>query len=225
MDFTLKVSNSDKFILPVNPEAFSFKETHENTSVNVNKLGEVNVLGYRKLKEGTISSFFPSQSYNFSKNGGRHDPKWYIDKILGWKAERKKVRVIIGKYINILCTIESFQYGEQDGTGDVYFILAVKEYRAVEVEKLTSAEKSKLTAPQKKKETPKKPQKKKKTPKRTTENKPKVRTHTVKYGDTLWGLAKKYYGNGALYTKIFNANRNRMSNPNVIYVGWVLTIP
>ena len=49
--------------------------------------------------------------------------------------------------------------------------------------------------------------------------------YTVKKGDTLWAIAKKYYGNGAKYTKIVNANKSLIKNPNLIYVGWVLIIP
>ena len=51
------------------------------------------------------------------------------------------------------------------------------------------------------------------------------RTHTVKKGECLWGIAKKYYGNGALYTKIYDANTNKIANPNLIYVGQVFVIP
>ena len=47
----------------------------------------------------------------------------------------------------------------------------------------------------------------------------------MKAGDTLWALAAKYYGSGAQYTKIYNANTDKISNPNLIYVGQVLTIP
>lgn len=54
---------------------------------------------------------------------------------------------------------------------------------------------------------------------------PTVKTYTVKAGDTLWALAAKYYGSGAQYTKIYNANTDKISNPNLIYVGQVLTIP
>ena len=49
--------------------------------------------------------------------------------------------------------------------------------------------------------------------------------HTVKKGDTLWGIAKKYYGNGAQYTKIFNANKSLIKNPDLIYVGQKFLIP
>lgn len=51
------------------------------------------------------------------------------------------------------------------------------------------------------------------------------RTHTVKKGECLWGIAKRYYGNGALYKKIYDANTNKIANPNLIYVGQVFVIP
>lgn len=215
MEFWLKQTNSDKFMLPVNPESFSFSEKANNTSVNVNKLGEVNLLGYRKLKEGTMSSFFPNRNYNFGNNSGRHKPYWYIKKILEWKEKRKTVRVLIGSNVNVLCSIESFQYGEQDGTGDVYYTIQFKEYRAVSVKKLSSSDKKKLDPPAKKKKEEKRPETKKPAPK----------TYTVKSGDCLWNIAKKFYGNGALYTKISNANKGKIKNANLIYPGQVLTIP
>lgn len=49
--------------------------------------------------------------------------------------------------------------------------------------------------------------------------------HTVVKGDTLWGVAKKAYGNGAKYTAIFEANRPMLSDPDKIYPGQVLRIP
>lgn len=50
-----------------------------------------------------------------------------------------------------------------------------------------------------------------------------VKTHTVKSGETLWGIAQKYYGKGNLYPKIVTANK--LANPNMIRIGQVLTIP
>ena len=49
------------------------------------------------------------------------------------------------------------------------------------------------------------------------------RYHTVVSGDTLWGIAKKYYGNGNRYPEI--AKANNISNPNLIHVGQKLLIP
>ena len=52
-----------------------------------------------------------------------------------------------------------------------------------------------------------------------------TKTHTVKKGDTLWAISKKYYGKGSDYPKIFNANKDKLKDPNKIYPGQVLTIP
>lgn len=50
--------------------------------------------------------------------------------------------------------------------------------------------------------------------------------YTVKKGDNLWTLAKRFYGSGADYTKIYEANRDTIgNNPNLIYPGQTFTIP
>jgi len=52
-----------------------------------------------------------------------------------------------------------------------------------------------------------------------------VTIHEVVAGDTLSGLAQKYYGNGGAYMKIFDANRDILDNPDMIKVGQKLKIP
>lgn len=54
---------------------------------------------------------------------------------------------------------------------------------------------------------------------------PKAKTYTVKSGDCLWNIAKKYTGDGSKYTELYNANKNIIKNPNIIYAGQVLTLP
>ncbi len=51
------------------------------------------------------------------------------------------------------------------------------------------------------------------------------RIHTVAAGDTLSGLAKKYYGSAARWTAILDANRAVLKNPNILPVGSKLKIP
>ena len=49
--------------------------------------------------------------------------------------------------------------------------------------------------------------------------------HTVEKGDTLSAIAKKHYGDGNKYMKIFEANKPMLSHPDKIYPGQVLRIP
>jgi nucleoid-associated protein YgaU len=54
---------------------------------------------------------------------------------------------------------------------------------------------------------------------------PKQKTYTVAAGDSLSKIAKQFYGNANEYTKIFEANRNVLSDPNMVKVGQQLVIP
>jgi nucleoid-associated protein YgaU len=49
--------------------------------------------------------------------------------------------------------------------------------------------------------------------------------HVVKKGDTLWKIAEQYYGDEALYPKIFAANNDVLKNPDRITIGQKLRIP
>jgi len=49
--------------------------------------------------------------------------------------------------------------------------------------------------------------------------------HEVAKGDTLSKIAEKYYGDPSLYMQIFEANKDILSNPDMIRVGQKLRIP
>jgi LysM repeat protein len=54
---------------------------------------------------------------------------------------------------------------------------------------------------------------------------PAARHYTVQPGDTLFGIALRYYGHGRYWHGLYRANQSQISNPNLIYAGQVLTIP
>jgi nucleoid-associated protein YgaU len=54
---------------------------------------------------------------------------------------------------------------------------------------------------------------------------PAARTYTVKAGDTLGAIAKEHLGSANAYTKIFEANRDQLTDPDKIKPGQVLKIP
>ena len=51
------------------------------------------------------------------------------------------------------------------------------------------------------------------------------RTYTVGKGDSLSKIAKKFYGDAGKWKLIYEANRERIKNPDLIQPGWLLKIP
>ena len=52
-----------------------------------------------------------------------------------------------------------------------------------------------------------------------------VRMHKVWINESLWSLAKKYYGDGRLWTLIYDANKDQIVNPKKIFPKQMLIIP
>jgi len=48
---------------------------------------------------------------------------------------------------------------------------------------------------------------------------------TVQPGNTLWGIARQNYGDGILYVRVFEANIDRIRDPDLIYPGQIFTVP
>jgi nucleoid-associated protein YgaU len=48
---------------------------------------------------------------------------------------------------------------------------------------------------------------------------------TVQPGFTLWGIAQERFGDGVLYVQVFEANKDKIRDPDLIYPGQIFTIP
>jgi nucleoid-associated protein YgaU len=53
----------------------------------------------------------------------------------------------------------------------------------------------------------------------------RFRVQTVQPGSTLWAIAKERYGKGIEYFKVFEANKERIRDPDLIYPGQVFELP
>lgn len=200
--------DSDKLRLPVLPPKFEVEVENNNTTVNINEIGDVNLIGKTGLKSMGIETFFPNQNYSFVEYNNFLKPYKAVEKLEKWRKSGKPVRLIITTTgINLLMLIEDLTYGERDGTGDVYYTLNLREYKILKTKKV-----AKVMIPE---------------PKRPAPPKPKAtRTYVVKRGDCLWNIAKKYYGKGSDWRKIYNKNKKVIgSNPNLIYPGQKYVIP
>ena len=213
MSFTLQQEGKGRVILPVKPKDYTVSVSHRNTVTNVIQVGDINLKGKTGLREVSLSSFFPAKDYNFASSSG--DPLSIVEKIERWRKSDDPCRVVIGRALNMECTIENFNWGEKDATGDIYYTMALKEYKRI---KTTKANVTIQTDPPKQRET--------KAP-ASSGGSSGGRQYTVKSGDCLWKIAKQFYGNGAQYNKIVQANQNIFAkrSPNLIYAGEVLNIP
>jgi len=52
-----------------------------------------------------------------------------------------------------------------------------------------------------------------------------IRSVTVQKGDTLWAISRERFGDGILYVRLFEANREAIRDPDLIYPGQIFTIP
>lgn len=205
-------AEQEKLQIPVLPEKFTVTIGSKNTSVDVTGLGEITIKQSRPAYHFSFSSFFPATNFPGIDNVVLAEPLKCVERINSWIESKKPVHVIItGAGINEYCTIEKFNRYEKGGdVGTIHYDLTLKEYREVTVRQVTVEG---TTATVEKTET-------------RVDNTTTPKTYTVKKGDCLWNIAKAMYGNGADYTKIYNANKSVVgSNPNLIYPGQVLTIP
>jgi nucleoid-associated protein YgaU len=187
------------FWLPVPPAEFSIQKGRNNTTVVVEELGEINLIGSSKLAAITISSIFPKNYYNFCQYRNLRQPYYCVRLIEKWIARKSPIGLLItDTNINMDCTVESFTYGEKDGTGDVYFTLQLKQYRAINT-------------------------------KNTSYKRPITKvnplTYTIEPGDFLIQIAKKFLGDGDRWREIYNKNKDILGKyPNSIRSGQVIKL-
>ena len=54
---------------------------------------------------------------------------------------------------------------------------------------------------------------------------PRVTIVTVQPGFTLWQIASEAYGEGVMYVQVWDANKDKIRNPDLIYPGQVFVVP
>lgn len=220
-------NNREKHQIPVLPPSFEVETSNLNTVVNINEIGNILLIGNSDLRKITLESFFPNQDYPYVTTKQRHDPYLYVESIERWRKSKRPIRLIITDTpINIALAIDSFKYGERDGSGDVYYSLEMSEYVFTNLKEQSKKEYSPPSTSTRYQFTEDELRVNQEVLEILTgqsrDTKDIPNSYTVKQGDTLTTIAKKQTGNASNYKVI--AEKNNIKNPNIITPGMVLKL-
>lgn len=218
-----------KIILPVPPSNFQYSIKGNNKKLTSINDGEFLIPKNAKLSEISFEFMLPNVKYPFARyeNNTFKNAKFFLDEIEKLKVAKKPFNFVIDRSkpdgTNLYdykekVVIDDYTIKEGASQGlDVMVSIKLTQYRE---------ENFKTVKIEKKKNGKRKIKTKKK---RQTHNAPmsdgKAKTYKVVKGDSLWLIAKKFYGDGSKYKKIKEANKSKLKHGNVIFSGQILTIP
>lgn len=215
-------------LLPIAPEKLTLKVNNNNKTYDLINNQEINVLKNPGLTDIDFKALLPNVEYPFAtyKNGFQ-GASYFLNIIEKLKVNKTPFQFIVsrrmpsGKVLfdtNIKVAIEDYKIEEDAKEGfDVMVEMKLKQYREY------STKTMQITIKQYRPPVVERPVVVTQTS--ATSSAPSGQNYTVKKGDCLWNIAKRFYGNGSKYIVIYNANRDKIKNPNLIYPGQVFWIP
>ena len=212
-------------LMPITPSKVKVKINNQNDTLTLINGEEINILKEPGLTDVSFDLLLPQVSYPFT-NGGAQSADYYLSLFERLKTSKEPFQFILNRsmpsgrrlfYTNLTVGMEDYQITDDAEEGfDITVTVSLKQYRRYGTKTVTiqpaptPAETPTATVEQ---------------PQRETSQAPQQTTYTVKSGDCLWNIAKKYLGDGSRYNEIYNLNKDKITNPNLIYPGQVLTLP
>ncbi len=199
--------------LPVAPEKITISTGSLNETVTLVEGGEINLIRSPKLRTIAFEALIPNTRYPFASYlyDEFKNADYYKDEIAKLKESKKVLAFVITRvmgnkvfnYTGISATLEDYRFTESAHEGyDLKAAITLKEYRTFgAIFQNTGARE------------------------REAYNAPSASSHTVVSGESLWLIAKKYYGDGSKWRQIYDANKNVISDPNKIKAGMNIVIP
>lgn len=212
----------DKVRFPVTPSKLQLKIDNKNKTMTLINDGEVNILKDPGLTKISFGLLLPNVRYDDAKfatlqSGTYHAAKWYLNKLEKWKLSKEPIKFVVLRYADwskrnlrrvshfdtrMKVSLEDYTITEDaDKYGtDVYVDVTLRQYKPFKTKTVTFKKKKKKSKNTKKKATAK-----------TTRDSTKgssATTYTVKKGDCLWNIAKKFLGNGTRNKEIYKLNKD-----------------
>lgn len=212
-------------LMPITPSKVKVKINNQNETLTLINGDEINILKSAGLTDVSFDLLLPQVSYPFT-NGGAQSADYYLSLFERLKTAKQPFQWILNRsmpsgkrlfYTNLTVGMEDYQITDDAEEGfDITVTVSLKQYRHYGTKTVTVQPAETAT------ETPTATVEQ---PQRETAEAPQQSDYTVKSGDCLWNIAKKYLGDGSRYNEIYELNKDKITNPNLIYPGQVLTLP
>ena len=212
-------------LMPITPSKVKVKINNQNKTLTLISGEEINILKEAKLTDVSFDVVLPQVPYPFT-NGGAQSADYYLSLFERLKQSKTPFQWILNRsrpdgvalfYSNLTVGLEDYQITDDAKEGfDLTVSVKLKQYRAFGTKTVqithSPAPSQPATATVQK-------------PPRETTSAPKAANYTVKSGDCLWNIAKKQLGDGSRWKEIYELNKDKIKNPNLIYSGQSLTMP
>ena len=206
------IKDGTALTLPVTPAGYAWGVGRNLETINISQLGDVYRPGGRSRFSGeALECLLPALDYPWMEAGAIANPQYYVDILPAWAAAGEPVRYIVsGTQINTQVYLESVEWRERDGTGDVYASIWMREYTDLEAREVAAADPTDSATGN---------------ASRPMEGSGSNQSYTIVRGDTLSTICRRNYGKySATYYKAL-AKYNGIQNPHLIYPGTTITIP
>ena len=193
----------ERIYFTVNPAEITISRPNRNREVPLAMGGSALCWGGRGLREVTLTTFLPGERSPFF-NGTA--PETVLSLLKSWQDSGDPVRLIIsGSDINDAFLIEDVTERLQEGDGDVGVRITLKEYKFLSRTASSGGGASAAASGSVRAESRSLPER-----------------YPVRQGDTLWGIASRFYGDGRRWQTI--AAANGVTDPKRLPLGKVLRL-
>lgn len=197
-------NGAERIYFTVNPAQIAVSRPSVNRTVTMAMGGSANLWGGRGLREVRIDTFLPCEDSPFYDG---LSPITALSRLRDWQDSGDPVRLIIsGSDINDAFLIEDVTETLREGDGDVGVVITLREYKFRSALAGVAGAAVNVTA----------------SPAQREDERLAQTAYTVKKGDTLWGIACRFYGDGLKWRAL--AEKNGVRDPRTLQIGRVLTL-